>query len=182
MRHPWIGVGEGSPVHRLDEPVIPEPSRNGELDGGPCRACLDDVAPERVVYRDELWRVFVLKDIAFAGACMLVSQRHVDGVSGLNEAELASFGPMVARISQALQDRPQGAAGFGDGRVARVHGHLWNDGGAHLHMWFIPRPLGYLDLRGSVLVEWEEILPRATEEEVLAAAADLRSRLQPSLS
>jgi hypothetical protein len=45
-------------------------------------------------------------------------------------------------------------------------------------MWFFPRPLGYLDLRGSFLVEWEERLPRASADEVLAAAADLRSRLQ----
>lgn len=75
------------------------------------------------MYRDDLWRVRVLQDVAFAGICMLVPHRHVEGVTG--------------------------------------------------------RPLGYLDLRGSVLVEWEEVLPRATEEEVLAAAADLRSRLQP---
>jgi diadenosine tetraphosphate (Ap4A) HIT family hydrolase len=178
VRHPWIGIDESSSVHELAAPVVPEPPRNGEGDGGACGACKDDVPKEREVYRDHLWRVFVLKDIAFPGACMLVPHRHVDGVSGLDAEEAASFGPMVARLSKALEDRPLGAPGFGDGRVARVHGHLWNDGGAHLHMWFLPRPLGYLDLRGSVLVEWEETLPRATEEEVLAAAEDLRSRLQ----
>jgi diadenosine tetraphosphate (Ap4A) HIT family hydrolase len=178
MRHPWVGIGEGSPVHELAAPVVPEPPRSGEGDGGPCFACLDDVPAERVVHRDELWRVFVLDDIAFAGACMLVSQRHADGLSGLDAAELASLGPLAARITKALEDRPAGAPGFGDGRVGRVHAHLWNDGGAHFHMWFLPRPLGYLDLRGSALVEWEEVLPRATEQEVLAAAADLRSRLQ----
>ncbi|HUR15100.1 MAG TPA: hypothetical protein VM097_11485 [Mycobacteriales bacterium] len=172
-----MGVDESSPVHELAAPVLPEPPRNGEGDGGQCGACLDDVPAERVVHRDRLWRVFALKDIAFAGACMIVSQRHADGLSGLDGEELATLGPLAARISKALEDRPAGAPGFGDGRVARVHGHLWNDGGAHFHMWLIPRPLGYLDLRGSVLVEWEETLPRATEEQVLAAAADLRSRL-----
>lgn len=134
------------------------------------------------MYRDALWRAFVLGDIAFAGATMLVARRHVDGVTGLNAEELASFGPVVARLSKALEERPAGAPGFGDGRVGRVHVHLWNDGGAHLHVWLIPRPLGYLDLRGSVLVEWEETLPRASEAEVLAAAADLRSRLQPPVA
>ena len=178
MRHPWVGIDENSPVHQLADPVIPEPARNGEGDGGACGACLDDKPPAQVVYRDGLWRVFVLKDIAFAGACMLVSQRHADGLSGLNAEELASLGPLAARITRALEARPAGAAGFGDGRVARVHAHLWNDGGAHFHMWFLPRPLGYLDLRGSVLVEWEETLPRATDADVHAAASDLRSRLQ----
>lgn len=177
MRHPWVGIDENSPVHQLAAPVIPEPPRNGEGDGGECMACRDDTPEELVVYRDDLWRVRVLQDMAFAGTCMLVPNRHVDGVSGLNAEELAAFGPIVARISRALEDRPLGAPGFGDGRVARVHGHLWNDGGAHLHMWFFPRPLGYLDLRGSVLVEWEETLPRASEEDIRAAAADLRSRL-----
>lgn len=177
MRHPWIGIDESSPVHSLAPPVVPEPPRNGEGDGGPCGACADDREPELEVYRDALWRVQVLKGRAFPGTCMLIPHRHVDGVAGLNDEELASFGPMVARISRALQDRPAGAPGFGDGRVGRVHGHLWNDGGAHLHMWFFPRPLGYLDLLGSVLVEWEEVLPPASEQQTLEAAADLRSRL-----
>jgi diadenosine tetraphosphate (Ap4A) HIT family hydrolase len=176
MRHPWVGIDESSPVHELAAPVVPEPPRNGE-GGTECGACLDDVPQERRVYRDELVRVHALGDIAFAGACMIVSQRHVDGLTGLNDAELAALGPLAARVSKALEERPAGAPGFGDGRVARVHGHLWNDGGAHFHMWLIPRPLGYLDLRGSVLVEWEETLPRASEAEVVAAAADLRSRL-----
>jgi diadenosine tetraphosphate (Ap4A) HIT family hydrolase len=122
--------------------------------------------------------VFVLEDIAFAGSCMLVSQRHVDGLADLSPEELASLGPLAARISEALVARPAGSPGFGDGRVARVHTHVWGDGGAHFHMWFFPRPLGYLDVRGSFLVEWEERLPRASREQVLAAAEHLRSRLE----
>ena len=179
MRHPWVGIDEHSPIHELAAPVIPEPSRHGEGDKPECDACGQVDGHPREVYSDDLWRVMVLEDIAFAGACMLKPKRHVDGVAGLNAEELATFGPMVAKVTQALMDRPQGGAGFGDGRVGRVHGHLWNDGGAHLHMWLIPRPLGYLDLLGSVLVEWEELLPRASAQEIQAAAADLRSRLQP---
>jgi hypothetical protein len=84
---------------------------------------------------------------------------------------------MIAKVSRALLDRPAGGPGFGDGRVGRVHGHLWNDGGAHLHMWLLPRPLGYQDLLGSFMVPWMSVLPEAEEGEVLAAAEDLRSRL-----
>jgi hypothetical protein len=80
---------------------------------------------------------------------------------------------MVARITAAME----GMTGFRGARTARVYSHLWNDGGAHLHQWFFPRPYGYADLLGSTLVEWEETLPRATEDEVRAAAAELRSRL-----
>ena len=180
MRHPWVGVEEGLvPLHTLGEPVIPEPSRYGEGDKPDCDACQQQDGHPREVYSDHLWRVMVLEGRAFAGTCMLKPKRHADGVAGLNAEELATFGPMVAKISQALMDRPEGGPGFGDGRVGRVHGHLWNDGGAHLHMWFFPRPLGYLDLLGSVLVEWEEVLPPASNEQILAAAVDLRSRLMP---
>jgi diadenosine tetraphosphate (Ap4A) HIT family hydrolase len=178
MTHPWVGIDDDSPVRELAPPVVPEPSRNGEGDNGPCGACLDDVPAERVVYRDDLWRVHAIEGFALAGTCIVVSHRHVDGLTGLDEEELASFGPLLARISRALEDRPAGSPGFGDGRVGRVHAHLWNDGGAHFHAWLVPRPLGYLDMRGSFLVEWAEGLPQATPEEVAAAAADLRSRLQ----
>ncbi len=179
MTHPWVGIDDDSPVKELSQPVIPEPPRHGEGDNGPCDACLDDKPEEVVIYRDELWRVFAIEGFALAGTCLVVSNRHADGITGLDAEELASFGPLVARISKALEDRPCGAPGFGDGRVGRVHVHLWNDGGAHFHAWLVPRPLGYLDMRGSFLVEWAEGLPPASHEEVVAAAADLRSRLRP---
>ena len=177
MTHPWPGIEDDSPVKELAPPVVPEPPRNGE-GGTECGACLDDVPEERRVYRDELFRVHAIEGFALAGTCLVVANRHVDGLTGLNEQELAAFGPLMARLSKALEDRPAGAPGFGDGRVGRVHVHLWNDGGAHFHAWLVPRPLGYLDMRGSYLVEWAEGLPHATHEEVVAAAADLRSRLQ----
>jgi hypothetical protein len=80
---------------------------------------------------------------------------------------------MVARVTTAVGK----VVGFRGARTARVHSHLWNDGGAHLHQWFFPRPYGYLEMLGSVLVEWEETLPRATEDELLAAAAVIRAEL-----
>jgi hypothetical protein len=108
---------------------------------------------------------------------MLESVRHAKGVADLTPEEAAGFGVMCQRVTRALLARPAGAPGFGDGRVGRVHMHFWGDGGEHFHVWFFPRPLGYLDLRGSYLVEWEELLPPASEEGLLAAAADLRARL-----
>jgi diadenosine tetraphosphate (Ap4A) HIT family hydrolase len=167
QRHPW----ETTVTRELLPPLEVEDPRHGE-DPAECRTC--GAEPDwREVYRDALWRVRVLADTAFPGTCMLEPLRHADGVHGLNADELASYGPMVARITAAME----GMTGFRGARTARVHSHLWNDGGAHLHQWFFPRPYGYADLLGSTLVEWEETLPRATEDEVRAAAAELRSRL-----
>ncbi len=162
--------------HQLGEPVIPEPDRFGEGDRHACGACTTE-DDQFDVFRDRLWRVRAIERTPFPGSAMLMPVRHADGVTGLHDEELMTFGHMVAEVSRALLDRPEGSVGFGDGRVGRVHGHLWNDGGAHLHMWLLPRPLGYRDLLGSYLVPWMSVLPDASLEEVLAAAQDLRSRL-----
>jgi diadenosine tetraphosphate (Ap4A) HIT family hydrolase len=172
QRHPWVGIEEGTiEVRELRPPVDVEPPRQGE-DPAECRACGKE-PDEWEVYRDALWRVRVLTETAFPGTAMMQPLRHADGVHGLNDAELATYGPMVARITAALE----GMVGFRGARTARVHSHLWNDGGAHLHQWFFPRPYGYADLLGSTLVEWLEVLPQATEEQSRAAATELRARL-----
>ena len=133
---------------------------------------------QETVYEDDLWRVRALhRDMTFPGSAMLESVRHAKGIADLRPDEAAGFGVMCRRVTQALLDRPAGAPGYGDGRVGRVHMHFWGDGAEHFHVWFFPRPLGYLDLRGSYLVEWEELLSPASEAELLAGAADLRGRL-----
>lgn len=177
MTHPWIGADEDSLARKeLSPPVIPEPPLSGEggIDCGACQRPADDWT----VYEDDRWRVRALhRDMTFPGSAMIESVRHAKGIGDLTTEEAAGFGVMCQRVSQALLARPAGAPGYGDGRVGRVHMHFWGDGAEHFHVWFFPRPLGYLDLRGSYLVEWEELLPPASEHELRAAAADLRSRL-----
>ena len=55
------------------------------------------------------------------------------------------------------------------GGIARVHLHRWGDGGAHFHVWFLPRPLGMLEARGMMLPLWEDVLPNVSDEELRAA-------------
>jgi len=45
-----------------------------------------------------------------------------------------------------------------------VHVNKWGDGGAHLHVVVIARPEGLLQLRGSELALWEEMLPRYPQD------------------
>lgn len=177
MTHPWIGADENTlALKQLSPPVLPEPPLSG-VDGIGCEAC-GRPADGWTVYEDDLWRVRALhRDMTFPGSAMLESVRHAKGIADLRPDEAAGFGVMCRRVTQALLDRPAGAPGYGDGRVGRVHMHFWGDGAEHFHVWFFPRPLGYLDLRGSYLVEWEELLSPASEAELLAGAADLRGRL-----
>lgn len=177
MTHPWIGADENElPLKELSPPQFPEPPLSG-AGGVDCSGC-NPAAEEWTVLEDDLWRVTALhRDMTFPGAAMLTTRRHATGLSDLTPGEAATFGVLCQRVTRALLSREAGSPGYGDGRVGRVHLHFWGDGGEHFHVWFFPRPLGYLDLRGSYLVEWEELLPNATEQELLAAAADLRARL-----
>ena len=49
--------------------------------------------------------------------------------------------------------------------VARVHVNRWGDGSSHLHLWFMARPYGRLQLRGAFLSMWDEILPPIPEHQ-----------------
>jgi hypothetical protein len=41
----------------------------------------------------------------------------------------------------------------------------WGDGSAHLHLWFLARPYGRLQLRGTFLSLWDDILPEIPEHQ-----------------
>lgn len=177
MTHPWVGADENAlPLKELSPPVEVEPPLGG-AGGVDCSSC----SPQDdgwTVYEDELWRVRALhQGMTFPGSAMLHSVRHANGIAELTPEEAATYGVLCQRVTRALLEREAGSVGYGDGRVGRVHMHFWGDGGEHFHVWFFPRPYGYLDLRGSFLVEWEELLPPASEEDLRAAADDLRRRL-----
>ena len=54
--------------------------------------------------------------------------------------------------------------------LARVHLYRWGDGGAHFHVWFLPRPLGMVEAQGMMLPLWEDALPNVPDEELAEAA------------
>src|SRR5829696_1867084 len=63
------------------------------------------------------------------------------------------------------------------GDVGRVHLYRWGDGGAHFHVWFMPRPLGMLEASGMMLPLWEDVLPNVTDEELADAAKRVAAAL-----
>ena len=75
---------------------------------------------------------------------------------------------MVARVERAI-------LALGD--VGRVHLYRWGDGGAHFHVWFLPRPLGMVEAPGMMLPLWEDVLPNVTDEEL----ADARERVAAAM-
>jgi diadenosine tetraphosphate (Ap4A) HIT family hydrolase len=141
------------------ERSVPEPPRRGEPGGPPCSICGGETT--KPVWSDERWTLHPPTNGSLPGTVWLASRVHVDSFADLPEPLAADFGRVVGRVERAILS-------LGD--IARVHLYRWGDGGAHFHVWFLPRPLGMVEASGMMLPLWEEVLPNVTDEELAAAA------------
>ncbi len=98
-------------VKRLDDPVHPEPPRDGE-GGNACQTCDEGIAGS--IWSDDRW---------------------------MHRTTSTQAVPTV------------------------LLSPLEHDGGAHLHWWFTARPEGFLQLRGSSVIDWCDTLPTMPDEE-----------------
>jgi diadenosine tetraphosphate (Ap4A) HIT family hydrolase len=135
------------------EPVVEvEPARQGE-DGNGCVACA--AKDHEYIWVSDRWRVRAMDHpTGLPMALILESRSHLD-LGDLPNLLAAELGVMTVRLERAIRSL--------DG-VARVNVNRYGDGTAHLHLWFLARPYGRLQLRGSFLSLWDEILPPIPEE------------------
>ncbi|WP_433530577.1 hypothetical protein ACQPYA_31375 [Micromonospora sp. CA-263727] len=139
-------------VKRLDDPVPVEPPRKGEAHRE-CTAC--QAPDDAYIWVGERWRVRAMdRPTGLPMVLILESRSHLD-LGDLPNLLAAELGVMTVRLERAIRSL--------DG-VARVHVNRWGDGSAHLHMWFLARPYGRLQLRGTFLSLWDSILPPISEE------------------
>lgn len=147
-------------VKPFEAPVVPEPPRGGE-DPADCWRCKNP--GKDVVWSDERWVVSSWGEpLGLPFAAVLSPKAHLD-LGDLDDTHAAELGLLTVRINRAV---------LALGNIGRMHVNKWGDGGAHLHVVYLARPLGLLQLRGSNLALWEEMLPRVPED---VAAADLRT-------
>ncbi|MBR7836566.1 hypothetical protein KDL01_25025 [Actinospica durhamensis] len=142
-------------IRRLDQPVLPEPPRNGE--DGP-RDCVICAKPdEKYLWTDEHWRVAYQDPEERRGslATVFLEPRVHTDLGDLPAERALELGPMIVRVERALASLEG---------VGRVHVNRWGDGVAHLHLWFTARPAGMLQLRGTFLPLWNSLLPRVTTQ------------------
>ncbi|HEY8474426.1 MAG TPA: hypothetical protein VIL37_17560 [Natronosporangium sp.] len=139
-------------VKKLEEPVAVEPPRKGE-DKADCPKC--NTPDDAYIWVNENWRVRSMdRPSGLPMVLILESRSHLD-LGDLPNMLAAELGVMTVRLERAIRSL--------DG-VARVHVNRWGDAAAHLHVWFMARPYGRLQLRGSFLTLWDEILPPIPEE------------------
>ncbi|MGW5560471.1 hypothetical protein ACWER9_25020 [Micromonospora sp. NPDC003944] len=138
-------------VKHLDDPVPVEPPRKGE-GLRECTAC--NAPDDAYIWVGERWRVRAMdRPTGLPMVLILESRSHLD-LGDLPNLLAAELGVMTVRLERAIRSL--------DG-VARVHVNRWGDGSAHLHMWFLARPYGRLQLRGTFLSLWDSILPPISE-------------------
>jgi diadenosine tetraphosphate (Ap4A) HIT family hydrolase len=139
-------------LKKLEDPVEVEPPRVGE-DPADCPKC--KAPDDAYIWVNENWRVRSLdRPSGLPMVLILESRSHLD-LGDLPNMLAAELGVMTVRLERAIRSL--------DG-VARVHVNRWGDGAAHLHVWFMARPYGRLQLRGPFLTLWDEVLPPIPEE------------------
>ena len=147
--------------------VIPEPPRRGEPGGDPCAICSGEATS--VLWSDDQWTLHAPVGCSLPGSVWLASRDHFDSFADMPASYAASFGDVAARVERAI---------LAQGDVARVHLYRWGDGGAHFHVWFLPRPLGMTEARGMYLPIWEDVLPNVPDAEVEAAAKRVAAAIE----
>jgi len=139
-------------VRPVDDPVDVEPPRQGE-DRTTCIAC--QAGDDAYIWVSDRWRVRALdRPTGLPMVLILESRSHLD-LGDLPNLLAAELGVMTVRLERAIRTLEG---------VARVHVNRWGDGSAHLHLWFLARPYGLLQLRGTFLSLWDDILPAIPEE------------------
>jgi diadenosine tetraphosphate (Ap4A) HIT family hydrolase len=164
MRGEPVSLPYAEPLTRIEPGprVVPEPPRRGEPGGPPCGPCGGE--NEHTIWSDDHWILNHGAQTSLPGAVWLTTREHCDSFADLPPDRAREFGPLAGRIDRALLTLPD---------VARVHVYRWGDGGAHFHVWFLPRPLGMLEATKHFLPLWEEVLPEASHEAVEAAEASI---------
>ena len=147
--------------------VVPEPPRRGEPGGEPCGICTGQSSS--AVWSDDLWSLHPPVGGSLPGTVWLASRAHVDSFRDLAKEAAEDFGVIAAAVERAI---------YSLGDVGRVHLYRWGDGGAHFHVWFLPRPLGMLDARNMMLPLWEDVLANVPDEELRDAAVRVATALE----
>ena len=140
-------------VRAVGDVVLPEPPRQGEGGVG-CSACA--AADEQYLWRDDDWRLRSTDEPSGLPVVLPLEPRVHADLHDLSAPLRSGMGEMLCRVEAAVTSL---------GGIARVHVMRIGDGAEHLHWWFMARPLGLVQARGSFAVEWDDVLPPRAEEE-----------------
>lgn len=136
---------DGLRVAPLRPPVLPEPPREGE-DPARCQSCGHR---DEGIWLDQHWRLTRMRGCGVPLVLMLHPREHFD-LADLPDERAAELGVLTTHLVRHIEALDH---------IARAHVYRIGDGGEHLHVWLFARPEGQVQLRGSWLVVWDDLLP-----------------------
>jgi diadenosine tetraphosphate (Ap4A) HIT family hydrolase len=148
---------DGLRVSPLRPPVLPEPERHGE-NPAECTSCS---RRDEGIWFDDHWRLTRITGAGVPLVLMVHPREHFD-LADLSDELAAELGVLSTHIARHVQALPH---------IARAHIYRIGDGGAHLHVWFFARPEGQVQLYGSWMAIWDDLLPEYPSDVAEADAA-----------
>ena len=149
----------------IGERVVPEPDRSRPEDA--CGTCKALAREDLVLHRGDRLAVVRPGGTSLMFVANVVARAH-ERLDDLDETSDEELGRLVRRTYRALRALP----GVGNVQVSK-----WENGGGHLSVNLLARPLGVLELRGSNLPVWADMLPDIPAEEYDARADVVRAAL-----
>jgi hypothetical protein len=136
---------EGLRVVPLRAPELPEPARAGEA-GSPCRQC-EHHGDTR--WQDDRWRLRLFGEPSGSPLVLMLQPIEHHDLVDLPDDLAGELGRLTVHVARAVESLEH---------VARCHVSRWGDGGAHLHVFFFARPEGFVQLRGTCMAIWDDLL------------------------
>ena len=156
---------EGLTAKPIGDRVVPEPSRERTPDA--CGTCKALAREDLVLHVGQRLAVIRPGGTSLVFVANVVARAH-ERLDDLDETADEELGRLIRRTYRALRALP----GVGNVQVSK-----WENGGGHLSVNVLARPLGVLELRGSNLPVWADMLPNIPQAEYDARADVVRDAL-----
>jgi hypothetical protein len=156
---------EGLRVRPLTEYADPEPDRRKPATD--CKTCAALERADLVLHTGERLGVIRPGGANLPFVANIVSRSH-EPLDDLDDDGHVELGRLVGRTYAALR----ALEGIGN-----VHVNKWENGTGHLSVTLLARPLGVLQLRGSNLAAWADLLPPTPAAELEARGDQVRAAL-----
>ncbi len=156
---------DGLRPRTLSEYAVPEPDRRKSA--ADCKTCGALDRDDLVLHTGERLAVIRPGGTNLPFVANIVSRTH-EPLDDLDDAGHVELGRLIGRTYGALK----ALVGIGN-----VHVNKWENGTGHLSVTLLARPEGVLQLRGSNLSVWADMLPPTAAEELAARAEQVRAAL-----
>jgi hypothetical protein len=156
---------DGLTPKAMGERVVPEPSRL--RDPADCRTCQALAREDLVLHTGDRLAVIRPPGTSLPFVANVVTREH-ELIGDLDDDGHVELGRLLGRTFAAVSAL--------DG-VGNVHLTKWENGGGHFSMNVMARPLGVLELQGSNLPIWADMLPNIPQDEYDERAEVVRAAL-----